>query len=357
MSPASYEILVFALHCFSGAASFGFFYLALFTYPDESDRLVNRLEDLWVRIAGESQGLLVAQANLVKISSSFITQGLSWVLGARLISVQAIAVSFSLSYSSLLILTCGQNGYSSVQTAAMLMGSVGLFAYGAFAVRKLCLRKMPSLALGIPLVLYLLISSYGFFQGRLDDQVFSYSNLMEWAVELGFSLAALGFGVLCDLLLLVANRMILRSMSVTRKLSVLLWGFIYNLVWVGFLVASIWDALNGGRMVERIADYLVPGSSNSLILQSSDVLSWIVAALVQAAFESNLFTLAVSTGLFLLVLVALGHRIFWPSAERLIYALYQWKVFKDRKLQIALGFALLLFAFPNLHAVVARFKP
>lgn len=360
----AHHIPIVILRGLSVLAAMAFFYMALFMYADDAGKWQNRLVDLWVEIGSGSQGFLSAQAALVKKSSGLVTSWLSWLLGERLFSAQVVAVSLSLSFASTMAFysSFGIVGLmeweSSVEPryAIATALAIGFFAFGVYGVRGLCRRFTPLLALVITVVLVALASPVGLYLYS-PQEASEQGGLASLAlVGLQFMIASV-FGVVCDLLVLVVNRLVLRSMAATGRTSVLLLGFLYNLAWVAVLAdaAVLLFRVSVGLVATNWGGDPVQGFLNLPFFQSSAGIKYLFD--VELCFTSDLFTLCVSAGVFAIVAAALSHRLIWPVVERSVYALYQWKVFTNKPLQISAGLALLVFAFPGIRTVFALFKP
>jgi hypothetical protein len=360
------DIPMLILRTVSVIAALVFFYMALFMYKDEADRWQNRLVDLWVEIGSGRQGFLSVPAGLVQKSSGFVTSWLTWLLGERPVSIQVVAVSLSLSYVSSMFCLYTVDGFilwsRGLNPADFpVVFSLCWLLFGMFGVRALCNRGKSLLALAITIALIALTCA----RTSLLDFIYPPSiglGEVYRPVEVNIPLVwveyltGLAFGVLCDLFVLIVNRRVLRSMAGTSRTSILVLGFAYNLAWAVVLASSTvlflhfwvigWRGLPGSLLGEL---YLLPvfHSANGKFL----------FLLVLIPLTTNLFTLCASVGFLAIIVGALAHRLFWPLAERSVYALYQWKLFTNKKLQISAGIALLIFAFPGLHAVFALLKP
>lgn len=360
MVMAAHDIPILILRALSALAALAFFYLALFMYKDEADRWQNRLVDLWVEIGAGSQGFLSAQAALVKASSGIVSSWLTWLLGERLVSIQVVAVSFSLSIASAvfvaltgLISSMRRGRAEGLVWQIELALGVGFLLFGLYGVRWLCRRRKPLLALAVPVTVVGMIVVFELYTtpSRVDTKV-GFASLALAGVLL---LAGPMVGVLCDLLLLVVNRLVLRSMATTGRVIVLLLGLLYNLAWVAFLADSTIFMLRAAFGWQSWAGDPMDALLRLPVFQSQfGILASLIFVL---GLASNLFTLCASVCLSTIVAAALSHRLFWPVAERSVYALYQWRIFTNKPFQISAGVALLVFAFPGLHSIFALFKP
>ena len=358
--PAAHDIPLLILRAISALGALALFYLALFMYKDEADRWQNRLVDLWVEIGSGSQGFLSAQAALVKVSSGIVSSWLTWLLGKRLVSIQVVAVSFSLSIASSVFVALTGLIFSirrgrAVGTAWQieLALGVGFLLFGLYGVRWLCGRRKPLLALAIPVTVVGMVVVFELYTSpsQIDKKV-GFASLALAGVLL-FSAPVVG--VFCDLLVLVVNRLVLRSMATTGRVIVLLLGLLYNLAWVAFLADSTIFLLREAFGWQSWAGDPMDAFLRLPVFQSQyGILASLIFVL---GLASNLFTLCASVCLSTIVAAALSHRVFWPVAERSVYALYQWNVFTNKPLQISAGLALIVFAFPGLRDILKLFRP
>lgn len=365
MVPAVYEVVMLSLRVIAVLAALVFFYMAFFMYPDETGAWQNRLVDLWVGISSESQGSRSVQAALLKVSSSTVNSWLTWLLGQRLVSIQVAAVSISLSFaSSMFILFLGglhswMNGEPPYPFSwlLLLIFGVGFSLFGLLGVRGLCERFKPPLTLAITVTMVVLAPAVGIYLTGWQSWMQGHNRLAVSALTAITLLAISAFGVLCDLLVLVANRLVLKSMATTDKLVILVLGCIYNCTCIVVLTDSTIFAFSGqvpwsiykwtGTFIDEVLSLPIFGPF--ALAGKFEIVSFL-------ALSSNLFTLLVSVAFLAIVTAALVHRMFWPVAERSVYALYQWKVFTNKPLQLSTAIALMLYAFPGLRAVVSLFR-
>ncbi|HXR38420.1 MAG TPA: hypothetical protein VN776_04985 [Terracidiphilus sp.] len=362
MTLAAHDIPMVILRLILASAGLACFYMAVFMYTDKVGAWQNRLVDLWVEIGEGSQGLLSAQALLVKKSSGLVTSGLNWLLGDRLVSTQVVAVSFSLSFAStILLFTSADIHEDSMLTNGpdvRVLGAFGLAVavafslFGCLGVRGLSTRGRPLLALAIPIASVLF--AYPAFAYLSEPRgVSSGDGPIEYiAGELIF-LASPAFGVLCDLMVLIVNRFVLRGMAKTGSSVTLLLGFLYNAAWVLFLGDSVAYVFRNGLGNPNLIGDPLEGAISFLSAHSFNHGFEVYISIV-IALMSNLFTLFVSAGLLTIVAAALAHRLFWPLAGRTVYALYQFKILSNKALQFSTGLALLLLAFPGLEGILKR---
>jgi uncharacterized membrane protein YfcA len=245
MVSAAYAILMLIARIFAVCVAAMCFYMAFFMYKNDADVWQNRLVDLWTEIAGGSHGLLSEQAALVRKSSMVVTHWLTWLLGERLVSLQVIAVSLLLSCASTMAILSSsaltsnrvnfwawgrQAAPPRWQLVAFLMVMFLLFA--VLGIRRLCNLGRPRLALAIAVMMGMLSFSFMFRDHLAGDQASeTMKNLVVTAIVAFLMFAQTTFGVLCDLMMLLVNRLVLQSMVKTSKAVDLLAGFVYNVIW------------------------------------------------------------------------------------------------------------------------------
>jgi sensor histidine kinase YesM len=68
--------------------------------------------------------------------------------------------------------------------------------------------------------------------------------------------------------------------------------------------------------------------------------------LVWSISASNLITALLASGMVLIMLLALLHRIFWPFLSRPIYAMTRYGIIKNQKILLTMSLMLLTWAIP-----------
>jgi hypothetical protein len=331
----------------SAIVGFSFLYMALFMYQDQAGKIQNRLVNLWVRVSAKHEAFLGRQAVIIKTSSDIAELGLNWLLGDKLISLQFVVISFCMSIASLGWLFSSYLMYGSTDSdadadtyalvAIMVWSSLQLI-YGLFAARFLFKKGRPIIATAL-FVVFFGISSAVLVRGWILNLGFD-----AWDFTL-FSVGASIIGLVCDFVLLAGTRLILRLVSRTTANRVLLLGLSFSIVWLYILLDSTLV------LVFNIHGSRDPLSRALHALSGADDFSFIVAL----GTFTNLFNVLAASSLMLVILVVLFHRIFWPSAARVIYALYEWKIFANRTLQITAAVAFLSFAFSWVGTVTNMF--
>jgi hypothetical protein len=334
----------------SAIIGFSFLYMALFMYQDQAGRIQNRLVNLWVRVNARHEEFLSKQSTLIKSSADIAEMGMRWLLGEKLISLQFIVISSCMSIASMGLII-GMAFYRLMNIAPLLyvatVSGVLHFFYGVFAARFLFRKGRPILASALLLALFSLSSAA--IVWSIKD-----GNTLQLDVWLSFVFFAALLGVaaigsVCDLILLLGSRVLFRLMSRTSASAVLFLGLCFSLIWLyvvldGVLVV-VFDTARLGDPFSRLFDVIDKEDS-----------SGIAYPLLGFGLTTNLFNILAASSVVLILLVVLFHRIFWPSAGRVVYALYEWKIFADRKLQLAGAITFLSFAFPWVGRILKSLK-
>jgi hypothetical protein len=71
-----------------------------------------------------------------------------------------------------------------------------------------------------------------------------------------------------------------------------------------------------------------------------------VQAVIWLISITNLFTVLLASGMFIVMLVALLHRVFWPFLSRPLYAMARYGLIRNQKLLLTVSLVLLAWAVP-----------
>jgi hypothetical protein len=332
-----------------------FLYMAMFMYQDEAGELHNRLVNLWVRANVRQQKSFSKRTAIVKAAADVVDSGLKWLFGGNLISARVVAVSYCISIASLGILfSIFWELQGDAVSAGYFLVLGGLHAvFGLFAARMLFNRGRSVMASGLlallsPLcvltIVYLDFSTAG-SGGDLSSSI--------GVLELALGGSALG--ITCDLLLLVANRRMLKTLVRSSADSVLILGMVFNAVWF-FIVAETSRFLLFLSSPDPATDPILRFLYAIISAPSGSGVADTLCHVAVFGMSTNLFNLIASCSVLLVLMVVFFHRIFWPSISRVIYALYQWHVFTNRTFQLSVGVALLSFAFPWVDEIVQSLR-
>ena len=338
------------LHCIFAIVGMIFLYMAAFMYEDERGNQQNRLVNLWVKVKEREETSLSRQLALVRYSAQIAGLGLNRILGERLFSLWTFTVSFSLSIAS----GCLFFGYMisrvNVRLTPLAAGGVFLF-YGLVVAPNLFKKRRGWLAI------CLLSSLFGIILLFMTIVPFSgHQSSLQWVIENGLFYSAfltlpILFGVVCDVVLLAVNRLLAARMSSTTKATTLLWGALYNLLWSVFLADTLRFIFLSGEDRDPLLSFV-----NSFVSSFGND-KYTAELAVVLAISTNLFTLLASSLFFIVTGVAFGHRVRWPVAGRLLNALYEWKIFANKTVQLSIGLGCLVFAIPQAGTILKAFKP
>jgi hypothetical protein len=151
-------------------------------------------------------------------------------------------------------------------------------------------------------------------------------------------------GLFFDLVLLIANRFLIKSMADATAGRVLALGFTFNLIWFFLLV----ETTRFGSVEPRGDPFLIflEHSLNSGGNQGLYNLGLLFG------MRTNFFTLLASCSALVVLSAALLHRVFWPVVSRTINGLYEWQVLTSRPIQLAIAGAFLSYPFPWIGSVI-----
>jgi hypothetical protein len=336
-----------------------FSYMALFMYHDRRGKLQNRLVDLWAETTARQEQAASIRVLLLRKSSEVAEKGLRWLLGEKLFSLQAAIVSFSLSLSSLGIVwglaslspstssaspdsSHWYEWYSWPDAARLLIIGVVYLLYAVFAARVFFPKRRWFVAL-IILVVLTAVSIWFYLALTLAP---TFPVEVTYGVEfraIFVVICVAGLGVTCDIALLSFSRFLIRSVARTTSQIVLTVGTVLNVIWLYVMLNT---TLASFRNVTVLADTAEPIQQFFYNVSMSESIPSFVKIPLLLGAGTNLYNFLAASSVFVVLLVALIHRVFWPSVSKVIYALYQWEVFSERKLQLTLAIFFLSLAFP-----------
>ena len=296
----------------------------------------------------------------MKESAGTAVERMKWLLGDKLISMQVVVVSLSLSIASIGIFfgmfTFRNPPFRRSGTILVISGGLHLL-YGLLAARVF-FRKGRRF---IPLVLMLILTSLctlfyvaDFFAASLLSFLREPDGRAILILTLVWGLGAAAFGFVCDFLLLAVNRLLIDAMARTNRKTRLVLGLAFNLLWFFVLIESLRFMLYANPTNKH--DPFLALLSHLLGPVLERKLGFVVHGAILIGLWSNVFNLIASCSVLLVFLAALFHRLFWPLAGRAIFALYEWRVFTNRTFQLAASVAFLSYAFPWLDPALKMFK-
>jgi hypothetical protein len=274
-------------------------FVAVFLYEDEQGRIQNTLEDLWIRIDDQQKGATSRRVAFTQAVAQLTSSALDQIFGKKIFSLQAIGVSLCYSYASFLLLliyfdrsiTLDRSpAYDEIILAIYLaLGTLPTF----IAQRPTVLRLWFVLVLASLFLLDLF--EYTFVLGDSLPEAYERISGSTWFY------VGITVGIGCDILFMSLLRKTLRWGSVltsTVKLIplLLLIGLCIFIFFVGPLLyeekSSLADIYDDQRLF-----------------------------IIWVAVTSNLLIALTGIMFFILALVMLAHRIFWPTLNRSVYAL------------------------------------
>lgn len=295
-------------------------YLALFLHEDEEGKLQNRIEELWCRIYDLQEKALSKAVLFIQAVLKLTNRGFDALLGVKLFSFRSVVVTLCYSWASLLLVLGGRVLFlrpiashqffaAGMLGVAFLMCGYGTFP--AFLHTQFSIRLWQVLTTMFLLLLSFLFyvvsaSGYGVFEWRAAIAVATFTT----------------FAVLCDILFVAANRLIVRFSSGLSSLKQLLVMLLVNVVlgvlYVAPLKAGFRQGGFGGRWGELV---------------------FFVSA-------TNLFTALSALSIVFVMLIALLHRLLWPTVERPVYAIARHGVARKPVVLIPISLMLLTWAIP-----------
>ena len=280
-------------------------------YEGEEARIDDILASWWVSLDDMARISIARNVRFVRRISSTVSAWLDGIFGAQLLSVNAVAVSVSLSFSSVMTLRFALDLFSQPLQFAVLeaLAGAGLF-YVAITSRLPILRQLLLLAVAITFIMVV--------ANRI-----SHLDMPPVAVEATTSFTlALALGALADFTVVLSTRLIAKAAAGAN---------------------SMWPVSAGlANTALALLIFVVPLLlSRSLIARHR----WWSAVLYATAF-TNLYASLIGLS-FLIVLCGLVlYRIAWPLLTRSIYSLHRFKLFQQRKVLFFAGVTLVAIAVP-----------
>jgi hypothetical protein len=282
------------------AAGSAALYAGILLYPDEQGRAQNKLEEWWVIFDDQQKVALSKAALFMRATASLTGRLLAGIFGEKLISFQAITVSvcFSMASFALVFRVLGSD-------PAWLVVVLTFMSLGALSVLFAWSRI---LAVGFLVIWF-------FFPGYLAALGFGMVILVLNSFLLAIILAG---GLLSDILFVTLTRLVLRwteHLALPMACFIVFFGdaAVGVLLYITPVIAFFHYTSAGGRLT--------------------------VFELIGA---TNAFAFLISLFLTLVAITLLLHRVLWPTAARLLYAVTPSKT--QRVLLVTVGSSLLTFA-------------
>jgi hypothetical protein len=328
-------------------------YSALFLYKEEEGGLENRIEQWWQRIRDLHAHAISRETAFLKVVADVTSKGFAKLFGKRLFGAKAVAASMCYSQAAI------------------------FFLVTITGLPNLPPRQMEGtrLTTGILCLVFLFIGSLGPFIDRQSQKLFWLSSVLiatvgwpplfmavfnrivsksySWT-EISIPIAEMIlFAVACDFLFIALTRVMLARAAKSSSfltIATLAIGnaFLAAALSIGPIVASMWlDSLLKLRAIYDAHGHLIMGP-HILATQFIRNLVTLVDIPLLLVGASNFLDALVSLSWFLIAIMMLLHRLFWPLIERPVYALFRHRVFSEqKKLVFFSGVALVGLAIPR----------
>jgi hypothetical protein len=304
---------------------------ATLLYPKEDGTIQSKLEDFWVRVDDYQKLALSRAAAFMTQVARFESRFLDRVFGHKLISPQALAVSFCCCYLTWTL--SGAYSFFHTFVPTYLLNDPGL--------RSLIERQhlisylkivLPSLAAGLAILFMhkrqrlrwgIVIVSIAFVLITDFDEFSVYSDSLgkvKWGAEL---FAEYFGGFVCDVAFIALTRQLLRWAGQMTSASKVLAAVVFNLLVALFLVIPLF--------VITLPNILADNESTT-----TETLIIVRAIAITNTFDAAIALLFVSLALMFLI-----HRLVWPLLNRTLFRMTDIGTKGRRAILTAIGVALL----------------
>lgn len=295
-------------------------YISLFFTKGDDGRVQNWLVDLWIaveRIASDKRSRPVVFFNQ---TASLVSHVLDGVFGSKSLSAQFALTSTNLSICSLYV-------FSMVRVNEHAQGRffyAGLFVASALIADTVI--RNPSLRVSAPLTaLNIIILFAPGWYWRNEFRAFGITFIWYLAES-----AAIAFGILLDAAFVAAVRALLRKQETERELRNILGKMAISLILGTILIApSLLFVRDNTPFLEMYK-----------VHPTGTLLFW---SFVMCS-TTNLFAVLCAFSLLITSVIAVGHRIVWSAASRLVHVCYERRVVENRILLFTIGAALLSYS-------------
>ncbi len=309
------------------ALGFYLLYLSIFTYDTERGRFQNKLEDFWIRVDERARGSGTKNLRFLTESVLMTRRGFDRLLGAPLISLRMMTVCAAYSIASSVIYF-RHLGYplSLADTVFVVACATSLaFVRSPRSVRVLvCLTLLGVVA---PLIASAVFPSFYYRE------------------QTGVDYWRLLVGVVFDVSFVAVNRRLLIWAEGRGSTSIVL-ALLLNICFAGLLVGPV-------LMVEIVRSY--PSIFSSTFRLISTFPRYLVNDITGIG-TTNFFAAVVAIAAFLVGMIALAHRLFWPMISRLTYAFAETGLMKNRGRLCAVGIALISLSWLGIADSLSKIK-
>lgn len=308
-----HEILVYsvkALICFIGAMAL---YCACFLYPDEENKLQNKIEEFWISIDERRRmGQSLALASKV---ARLINRGLDRILGQNLISIRMIIITCCYSLACLEIWEFYM--FHEGMLHATIHGyPIGLDLYLAWYIYRYYISN-------ILLLLLTAIMASKYEKQPVTVVAATLLGYGLWVQQLNFASDLAIIFVLsmaADLLCLLGVRFTLRMLVESASLPKSLIGLSFQLALIYFSLILPWRK---GK-----AEYsVVPDAHGGVSVGFTITKGFIL-------FGLNTSTGIISVVFLSVLLFLVSHKLTWPTLSRLLHPLARFEIIRNRKVLV-----------------------
>jgi len=308
---------------------------AILLYPNEEGTIQSTLEDVWLRADDYQKLALTHHAAFMTGIAKLETQFFNRMFGQKLFSVQALGMSFCLSFTPLMILASlgayldGAHFASwTPQTAGRVLYCLGLLfcclAAGAVSLRWR--NNSTRLLRGLLIVLSftaLLLGAFAKSEAGSADP----SDFPEKATVALFIVILSSYG--CDIAFISATRSLLRwAGEMTSSLKVLV------AILMNFCLALVFIA--SGVAIS----FLIAHSRNQQFDADCNSATLFTSCAGQMVSVGNLFDVLLALLFVGLAAILLVHRALWPLLCRTLFRVQAIGTRGRRSILVAAGFAL-----------------
>jgi hypothetical protein len=275
--------------------------IALFLYEDEHGKIQSTLDTWWIHLKDAQDTALSRQAAFMRGVAKLTTEVFDKLFGNRLISLRAVGTSLSLGTGSYMIIY-GLLFREFFHFSPWFPGLGVLFIGLGLAPLIFTRSKVLYIWFGVVLLAVTMLLT-------ASVEIESHG-----AREVSMDVLLLAGSLTCDIVFVWMTRRMLKWVTHKSSFTPMLGIILLNLCAAALLVEGPWIAF--GRLSSDYAE-------------------------LQLLSFTNAFDALVSFVFVLFAILMLLHVIFWPLLNRLVYALAEAGIAKRRRLNAAIGLALL----------------
>jgi hypothetical protein len=313
----------------AAGAAFATFYVAWFVYEDEEKKLQNKIEAWWVQFDDFRSHLVSRQAAFLVVVALRSNEVFDRLFGPKLLSKYAIAEATSLTLGSVFVahavsaIWLGGAGPAD----AAFGGAMFAFAFAPLASPRLRWLPYVPMLMFVAFVVFMTLSSLLMFGMSLAGRYKMFSSLQAPEATLNVLWVAVSVGIAVTLFQVAVARRAMRSTVAARSEWPIVGGMVVVALPLGIAVA----------LILAIAWSFIASGINPL---EHPTPLFVLAVVI---FGIGLGC-AVATALCGLVAAVAGimllHRLAWPLASRILYALGRYRLVQNKAVLNGAGAAL-----------------